>query len=137
MCVCVSVSVSVRVCVHLLLHFNKTALNNKSRGHHFTLRVVPMQDSKSDGAMHLVLTGDDDRIEESSLSRRVQGIGQGHSRTQLLDLYHYTNLPHTCSNESCVVSVENQKHTNNITLHTQMHTCTHAHTESDLWLTTE
>ena len=47
-------------------------------------------------AVHLVLTGDDDGIEESLVGGRVQSVGQGDGRTELLDLHDNPQLTYMC-----------------------------------------
>ena len=54
-----------------------------------------MQNSQRERAVELVLTGDDDTVEQASLGGAVNGIGQRNGRTEGSDLHTDTDALHT------------------------------------------
>ena len=81
----------------------------------FTLRVVSMENGECDRAMHFVLAGDDDGVEQALVSCRVESVRQRDGGTQLLDLHHQTKFTYACGHNRCIVPVT----------HTHVHTHTH------------
>ena len=61
--------------------------------------------------MHLVLTGDDDGIQETLLGRGVEGISQRDSGAQLLDLHNQTQFPHMSCHQRRIVPADVNTHT--------------------------
>ena len=73
-----------------------------------------MEDGEGDRAVHLVLAGDDDGIEEALLGRRVEGVGQGDRRTQLLCLHHQPQLTDPLSHQRRILPAHAHTHTHTL-----------------------
>ena len=69
-----------------------------------TLGVSSMENGEGDGAVHLVLTGDDHGVEQPTLSCIIQRIRQGHCRTQVYHLHRNSHVFKLIAHQVGVVS---------------------------------
>ena len=68
-----------------------------------TLWVPAVQDGEGDGAMHLVLAGDNGGVEESPLGSIIQGVSERDGRTEVDRLYHQIHTLDTTANQLSIV----------------------------------
>ena len=106
-----------------------------------TLRVPAMQDGQGDGAVHLVLAGDNGGVEQSPLGSIVEGIGERDGGTEVDRLYHQIHTLDTTANQLGIVPFKKKKKTqqkkNNKAFHPQIvvfqhHKDSSRETQSDL-----
>ena len=66
-----------------------------------------MQDGQGDGAVHLMLAGDNGSVEESPLGSIIQGISKRDGGTEVDCLYHQTHTLNATANQLGVVPFKN------------------------------
>ena len=78
-----------------------------------TLWVAAVEDGEGGGAVHLVLAGDDDGVQQAPLCGVVQSIGQGDGGTQVDHLNQQTQVDNATAHQLCILPGERGKQTDN------------------------
>lgn len=112
--------------LHVLTLVRKKCRRGKGVGGALTLWVPSVEDGDGEGAVHLVLTGDDDSVEETALGCVVQSVRQGDRGTELHRLHVEAEGSHAASHKLSVVPVRREalSVTSNCGVCISVHTCT-------------